>query len=98
MKKTRKMIEAFLVVGVALTFIFVVAYCLPPFGLHPYPLGQYYIKNTLNQVGAWNVVCAILWDYRGYDTLGETAVLFAAIVGIVMLFRGVTNGRNDGHS
>lgn len=39
-------------------------------------------------VGAANVVTGILWDYRGYDTLGEATVIFAAVAGVGALFRG----------
>lgn len=34
-----------------------------------------------------NVVTAVLADYRGYDTLGETTVVFAAAVAVVFLLR-----------
>lgn len=61
---------------------------LPPYGNHPYPLGEYFLRNTLNDTGATAVVNAILWDYRGYDTLGETTVLFTAILVILTLLRG----------
>jgi len=59
----------------------------PEFGNHDWPVAQYYIDHTLGEIGAWNVMTAIVWDYRGYDTLGESAVLFTAIVGVLMLFR-----------
>ena len=34
-----------------------------------------------------NVVTAVLASYRGYDTLGETTVVFTAGVGVVALLR-----------
>ena len=37
------------------------------------------------QVGLPNVVTSILASYRGYDTLGETAVVFTAGVGVMLL-------------
>ncbi len=30
---------------------------------------------------------AILWDYRGYDTLGEATVIFVAVGSVAALFR-----------
>ncbi|NJE79722.1 sodium:proton antiporter, partial [Thermococcus sp. GR4] len=33
------------------------------------------------------VVTSILWDYRGIDTLFETAVFFLAIIGSLTVFR-----------
>jgi multicomponent Na+:H+ antiporter subunit B len=34
-----------------------------------------------------NVVSAIVFDYRGFDTLGEEFILFAAVLGVVLLLR-----------
>lgn len=35
--------------------------------------------------GASNAVTGVLWGYRAYDTLGEATVLFASVVGVVMV-------------
>jgi len=47
---------------------------------------DYYAKNTAADLGAANIVTAIIVTYRGLDTLGEVTVLFltAAIVGLVL--------------
>lgn len=47
---------------------------------------RYYAENTASDVGAANIVTAIIVTYRGLDTLGEVTVLFltAAIVGLVL--------------
>lgn len=47
---------------------------------------QYYAENTSEEVGAANIITAIIATYRGLDTLGEVTVLFltAAIVGLVL--------------
>ena len=37
-----------------------------------------YIEHSHEETGAPNFVTAILADYRGYDTLGETTVIFTA--------------------
>lgn len=46
----------------------------------------YYAENTAPDLGAANIVTAIIVTYRGLDTLGEVTVLFltAAIVGLVL--------------
>ncbi len=46
----------------------------------------YYAENTAADIGAANIVTAIIVTYRGLDTLGEVTVLFltAAIVGLVL--------------
>ena len=35
----------------------------------------------------WNVVMGITFDYRGFDTLGEEFILFAAVMGVALLLR-----------
>lgn len=53
-------------------------------------MDDYFIENAQSETGANNVVTSIVFDYRGFDTLGEAIVLFAAAVGIIALFRRVT--------
>ncbi|MCK5768361.1 MAG: hypothetical protein KAH35_08335 [Candidatus Atribacteria bacterium] len=52
-------------------------------------MDDYFIKNAQKETGSNNVVTSIVFDYRGFDTLGEATVLFTAVVGVVALFRGV---------
>ncbi len=42
-----------------------------------------YIERTEEDVGIENVVSAVLADYRGYDTLGETFVIFTAGIAVL---------------
>jgi multicomponent Na+:H+ antiporter subunit B len=48
--------------------------------------GRYYADHTASDLGAANIVTAIIVTYRGLDTLGEVTVLFlsAAVVGLVL--------------
>ena len=50
------------------------------------PLAQHYLTQVPQDLGAPNVVTGILITFRGFDTLGEVAVLFmvAASVGILL--------------
>lgn len=48
---------------------------------------EYYIDNAVRDTGATNVISAILADYRLFDTLGETIVLFTSIVAVVSALR-----------
>jgi multicomponent Na+:H+ antiporter subunit B len=50
-------------------------------------VAAYYLEQTPTQIGIPNVVTAILASYRGYDTLGETAVIFTAGIGVYSLLR-----------
>ena len=47
---------------------------------------RYYAERTAGEIGAANIVTAIIVTYRGLDTLGEVTVLFlsAAILGLVL--------------
>ena len=51
-------------------------------------------KRVPQELGAPNVITGILLTYRGFDTLGEVAVLFmvAAGVGLVLGERGRSLG------
>lgn len=52
-----------------------------------HPMDRYFIENSQLESGANNVVTAVLFDYRGFDTLGEAAVLFTAALGTMLVFR-----------
>ena len=57
--------------------------------------GRYYAEHTAQDLGAANIVTAIIVTYRGLDTLGEVTVLFltAAIVGM-LLSTGAGKGKS----
>lgn len=44
-----------------------------------------YIEHSDDETGAHNFVTAVLADYRGYDTLGETSVIFTAGLACVFI-------------
>jgi multicomponent Na+:H+ antiporter subunit B len=46
-----------------------------------------YLEKGPKETGVSNVVTAVLASYRGYDTLGETVVVFTAGVGVIALLR-----------
>ncbi|MFO7814132.1 MAG: hydrogen gas-evolving membrane-bound hydrogenase subunit E [Halanaerobiales bacterium] len=43
------------------------------------------INNSVSETGSLNFVTAILYDYRAYDSLGESTIIFGAVSGIVLL-------------
>ncbi len=51
------------------------------------PLAQKYVQDGPTELGAANLVTAVVVTYRGLDTLGEVAVLFIATAGIGFLLR-----------
>ncbi len=44
-----------------------------------------YLNDSPSEVGPPNMVTSVLASYRGYDTLGETGVVFTAGVGVLLL-------------
>jgi multicomponent Na+:H+ antiporter subunit B len=74
---------------------------LPPFGTANAPIHQHvaprYLSDSVKETNVVNVVSAVLADYRGYDTLGETTVIFTAGIGVMLLLRGSRRrSRDDG--
>ena len=43
--------------------------------------------GEMGEVGPANIVTAVLGDYRGYDTMGETVVIFTAALCVLLLLR-----------
>lgn len=72
---------------------------LPEFSDPNAPIHQHvvprYLNEIKNEVDVPNVVTAVLASYRGYDTLGETTVVFTAGAGVIALLRRRRNERND---
>lgn len=54
-----------------------------------------YLERSPHEIGVPNVVTGILASYRGYDTLGETAVVFTAGIGVLVLLSGLRRRRED---
>jgi multicomponent Na+:H+ antiporter subunit B len=83
------------VVGAALIWA---TYELPAFGVASTPINQhvvpYYIENSVKDTTVINLVSAVLADYRGYDTLGETTVVFTAGIGVMLLLKGRRRGKS----
>jgi len=55
-----------------------------PASLHVSP---HYIEKTMEETSVPNIVTSLLADYRGYDTMFETTVVFAAAMACFMLLR-----------
>jgi multicomponent Na+:H+ antiporter subunit B len=67
-------------------------FVMPPYGtadaiIHKHVVPRY-INDTIKETGVPNIVTSVLADYRGYDTLGETTVIFTAGIGVMLLLGG----------
>ncbi len=46
-----------------------------------------YVTRTMEETATPNIVTSVLGDYRGYDTLGETTVIFSAGMACILILR-----------
>ncbi len=64
---------------------------LPPYGDPDNPVNNevsaHYITKGQTETGAVNIVAGMILDYRAFDTLGESNVLFIAAVTVLVLLR-----------
>lgn len=72
--------------------IFLLLFCyatvdMPPWGSYRGPYGDVISRMGVYERHAADVVNAINYDYRGFDTLGEEFILFTAVLGVMMLLR-----------
>ena len=90
--------------GLGLLFAALVAGVLelPPVGDPDAPASNHvsprFIEAARSETGAMNMVTAVLADYRGYDTLGEVAVIFAAGLGAFVILAAPLGGPRSGGS
>ena len=64
---------------------------MPEFGDPDAPANKHvsprYIEESYHETSGKNFVTAVLASYRGYDTLGETTVIFTAGISVILLLR-----------
>ena len=62
---------------------------LPDFGHYRGPYGTILNHVAPSERRVTNVVASVVFDYRGFDTLGEEFILFASVMGVALLLRQV---------
>jgi multicomponent Na+:H+ antiporter subunit B len=86
--------NVFLVAGAGLLALLLWSFAgLPDFGHYQGPYGDILNAVSIPERQTTAVVSAINFDYRGFDTLGEEFILFAAVVGVASLLRGLRGER-----
>jgi len=72
---------------------------LPAFGDDDAPIhnevAEHYLEYTREETGAANAVTGMILTYRGFDTLGESCVLFLAVSCVMLLLRREDRGADD---
>ncbi len=84
--RARRLVGLLVILGLTVGLALVVQ--VPKPRLHD--LGRFYLENSLfgrYSAKSPEAVTSIVWDYRGLDTLFETAVFFLAIIGGLTVFR-----------
>jgi multisubunit Na+/H+ antiporter MnhB subunit len=73
---------------IVLAFAFLYITATIPFGSPlKSDMDDYFITHGQEQTAGNNIVTDIVFDFRGFDTLGEACVLFTAVMGVAVLFR-----------
>ncbi len=77
--------------GILIYLLMLTVSYLPPLGVAEKPanneVAQRYIEKGLQETGAVNIVSGMILDYRAFDTLGESHVLFVATITVLILLR-----------
>ena len=88
-------LRVFLVAGAGLLAFLLWSYTgLPDFGHYLGPYGDILVRLSIPERSTTAVVSAINFDFRGFDTLGEEFILFAAVVGVASLLRNLRGERD----
>jgi len=86
---------ALLVVLPCLVAMIMLAAELPPYADPDNPTNNEvptrYTEQGVEEAGATNIVTDIIIDYRAYDTLIETTVLFTALIAVMLTLKGAGN-------
>ncbi|MFJ8362146.1 hydrogen gas-evolving membrane-bound hydrogenase subunit E [Streptomyces sp. NPDC093984] len=85
---TRRVRVVVLALGGACIAALLVAACLdlPSFGGSRHPYGDRAVHASLSRQTA-NTIASVNFDLRAFDTLGEMSILFASVLGTVVLLR-----------
>ena len=80
-----------IVAGLAVFGVLLAVAELPPYGMADNPIhnqvSDRYINKSLEDTGVSNMVTSIVLDYRAYDTMFETIVLFTATLAVVITLK-----------
>lgn len=88
-------ISTLLFIGCFLFFAFGALKQLPSFGDPIMKVSKEYLATGLEKTGSLNIVTAITMNFRGFDTLAEVAILFAAILGVITITRKTGKGDEE---
>lgn len=92
---------AVLLCGVMIAYLLLTVESLPRFGAPDAPahneVMQRYVEKGMEETGAVNVVAGVILDYRAFDTLGESHVLFTAATAVFILLLSLREAGEPEH-
>ncbi|HUW92066.1 MAG TPA: hydrogen gas-evolving membrane-bound hydrogenase subunit E [Bacteroidales bacterium] len=80
-------ITGILILVVLFYFLKISASSLDQFGEGTLRMSKAYIEGAAGKTGSANLVTGVVFDFRGYDTLGEATVLVTAVLGVLTVLR-----------
>ena len=78
---------AILIMAVLLYFFVVAIQPLDELGKGSLRMAKHYIEGAAAKTGSANLVTGVVFDFRGYDTMGEAVVLVTAVLGVLTILR-----------
>jgi multicomponent Na+:H+ antiporter subunit B len=76
-----------LLIAVLLYFFVISTKSLDVLGSSSLRMAKYYIEGAAQKTGSANLVTGVVFDFRGYDTMGEAVVLVTAVLGVLTILR-----------
>lgn len=80
-------ITTILISAVLFYFFIMATGSLDSFGASTLRMAGPYIEGATEKTGSANLVTGVVFDFRGYDTLGEATVLVTAVLGVLTILR-----------
>jgi multisubunit Na+/H+ antiporter MnhB subunit len=80
-------VTGILLMVILLYFFTVSIQTLDVLGKSSLRMAEYYIEGAAQKTGSANLVTGVVFDFRGYDTMGEAVVLVTAVLGVLTILR-----------
>jgi multisubunit Na+/H+ antiporter MnhB subunit len=80
-------ISGILIITILLYFFIISTSNLDVLGKSSLRMADAYIEGAAQKTGSANLVTGVVFDFRGYDTMGEAVVLVTAVLGVLTILR-----------
>lgn len=80
-------VTGIIIMAVLLYFFIIATNNLDVLGKSSLRMADSYIQGAAQKTGSANLVTGVVFDFRGYDTMGEAVVLVTAVIGVLTILR-----------